>query len=426
MMSSMHAELSQIINYLDEITIVLFVLVTLKSYIKGGNIKNKVYFYLLLLPIALFCLSGIVSGIMNGNGYLVTGIGIFDYVKNFLVIFIYGFFFRNKDDYKVVFRGVLIVAVIISIVAVIHEIWAIIARYVLSMEFEEMKGWLFGKDRVTSSSWRYGLFRARSLMHNSIIMGQYCLIILSFYLYTSRYLNFRKRIRSAVITVMLSAILSSVSRMAHLGLTMLLGLFAFNSRVWSKVVIFFTILLVSLTSSAGILNTEVMMKDADISSETIVVGCTNDEVASFREYTRRKGMEILKDHPLLGVGPGMFGGNVSILFNSPIYEEYHLAVVRNYMTKWGGIDQYWPHLLAEVGIIGTGFFLVLIITLFLVILFIDTGSTPQVMKGLSSSLSTSLVLIIIFLMGSGLNITSVIYTFSAFVGIRLGYDSETA
>ena len=56
---------------------------------------------------------------------------------------------------------------------------------------------------------------------------------------------------------------------------------------------------------------------------------------------------------MFGVGPGMFGGWVSINYHtSPIYEIYDVS------TKGiASIDMFWPHFLTEVGILGTLLFL---------------------------------------------------------------------
>ena len=66
-----------------------------------------------------------------------------------------------------------------------------------------------------------------------------------------------------------------------------------------------------------------------------------------------KSVQIFFDNFWIGVGPGMFGGWVSVNFhNSPVYQIYDLS------TKGiGSIDMFWPHFLAEVGILGALLFL---------------------------------------------------------------------
>ena len=60
-------------------------------------------------------------------------------------------------------------------------------------------------------------------------------------------------------------------------------------------------------------------------------------------------LNIIRDNILFGSGPGTFGGWVSInYFDSPIY---HLYNVDTYGIS--SIDMFWPHLLAELGLLGT-------------------------------------------------------------------------
>jgi O-antigen ligase len=58
---------------------------------------------------------------------------------------------------------------------------------------------------------------------------------------------------------------------------------------------------------------------------------------------------IIRDHPLLGAGPGRYGGAVAWRFGSPLYEEYTHGSVPVGRT----VDNFWLHLLAEAGLLGT-------------------------------------------------------------------------
>jgi O-antigen ligase len=62
-----------------------------------------------------------------------------------------------------------------------------------------------------------------------------------------------------------------------------------------------------------------------------------------------KAAEAFGDHPLLGAGPGRFGGWVSINYEpSLLYSEYAFST-----QGISSIDMFWPHLIVETGIIGT-------------------------------------------------------------------------
>ena len=69
----------------------------------------------------------------------------------------------------------------------------------------------------------------------------------------------------------------------------------------------------------------------------------------------RDGLPIVADHPLLGVGPGRYGGAVAAIVPSPVYEEYETGLF-GYRT----VHNFWLHLLGETGIVGTTLFMALI------------------------------------------------------------------
>tara|TARA_B110000902_G_C14021715_1_gene480576 strand:- start:62 stop:703 length:642 start_codon:yes stop_codon:yes gene_type:complete len=68
----------------------------------------------------------------------------------------------------------------------------------------------------------------------------------------------------------------------------------------------------------------------------------------YRALWLSKAMEIVKDNLLFGVGPGKFGGWISINYKpSYIYDVY------NFDTDGiSSIDMFFPHLMGETGIIG--------------------------------------------------------------------------
>ncbi|HJP71906.1 MAG TPA: O-antigen ligase family protein [Candidatus Limnocylindria bacterium] len=69
----------------------------------------------------------------------------------------------------------------------------------------------------------------------------------------------------------------------------------------------------------------------------------------------RDGLPIVDDHPVLGVGPGRYGGAVAAIVPSPVYDEYDTGLF-GYRT----VHNFWLHLLGETGVVGTTLFLALI------------------------------------------------------------------
>ncbi len=71
-------------------------------------------------------------------------------------------------------------------------------------------------------------------------------------------------------------------------------------------------------------------------------------------------MPILRDHPLVGVGPGRYGGAVAYDLRTPIYAEYGTDKL---LTAQRTVDNFWLHILIEVGVLGALAFILMILLL---------------------------------------------------------------
>jgi O-antigen ligase len=71
-------------------------------------------------------------------------------------------------------------------------------------------------------------------------------------------------------------------------------------------------------------------------------------------------LPILIDHPVIGSGPGTYGGGVAVHFGSPNYSRYTEGVAPVGQT----VDNYWLHVLVEFGVVGA---LLLVTMLFLAV-----------------------------------------------------------
>ncbi len=86
-----------------------------------------------------------------------------------------------------------------------------------------------------------------------------------------------------------------------------------------------------------------------------------DEVYERRDLRMRfirEGIPVVLDNPLLGVGPGRYGGAVSAIVPSPVYEEYDTG-----LYGFRTVHNFWLHLFGEVGLVGGVVFLVAILEL---------------------------------------------------------------
>jgi O-antigen ligase len=140
----------------------------------------------------------------------------------------------------------------------------------------------------------------------------------------------------------------------------------------------------------------------------------------YRGYALVKSLEIWKDHPLMGSGPGTYGGVVSLIYNSSIYDQYNFeSRWFNFMQGPRSLDQFWPQCLAEMGIVGFISFAVLILLLFyLPRMILNTILEPD-LKLFLMGLYSLVIVLVIYLCVSGLNMTSFILTYSILLGMCL-------
>ena len=69
-----------------------------------------------------------------------------------------------------------------------------------------------------------------------------------------------------------------------------------------------------------------------------------------------QSLPIIRDHPVLGVGPGRFGGAVAFNYGTPIYDEYGFRPLF-WNPAQRTVDNFWLHLLVETGVLGAAAFL---------------------------------------------------------------------
>jgi O-antigen ligase len=86
----------------------------------------------------------------------------------------------------------------------------------------------------------------------------------------------------------------------------------------------------------------------DIGDATITrfqaIGAGNDERFKYIE----NALPIVIDHPVVGTGPGTYGGGIAARYGSALYSEYTEGLAPIGRT----VDNYWLHLLVEFGIAG--------------------------------------------------------------------------
>ena len=180
--------MSTFLGRLDEFTVgLLFPLALIELY-RENKINNRPFVILFSSVIAIF-FCGLISGTVNNNPHIATIHGAIEYIKYFLVIFIYAAFLKERDEFKKVFRLVLIVTIFISVIAFMQEVWAIYNKYVLDISADKISHFeindLIDRDNSLFSSgewqWRLGIYRVSSFMVNHTSLGMYCLLIFTTY-----------------------------------------------------------------------------------------------------------------------------------------------------------------------------------------------------------------------------------------------------
>jgi O-antigen ligase len=74
------------------------------------------------------------------------------------------------------------------------------------------------------------------------------------------------------------------------------------------------------------------------------ISAGNDQRIKFIQ----NALPILIEHPIVGTGPGTYGGGIAARFGSPLYASYTSGTVPDDRT----VDNYWLHLIVEFGIAG--------------------------------------------------------------------------
>ncbi len=414
--------LSTYMNSLDEATIFFFFPLAIIELYRNRELKSMFY-VILSVPIVVLCISGIASGMVNGNPLVVTALGTIDYIKVFLFIFIYAAFFRDFSDFRRVFNLLLIIAVFLGIVAFIQEIWALTLRYIIEKDIYDKGNYFLGDipllvyRKVIMDHWRFGIFRASSLVRNPNTLGFYSLFILTIYV------SLKKKKNLAVFASLLTGVLLSVSRMVYIGFFFLIIVQAFKNR--KKITIIFVILTVMFFFIMSFLvnfnKWEFTVKGqyAELMSKR-----QYSKMISFREYFKDKSIEIWRDHPYLGIGPGMFGGVVSIIYDSPVYNEYNVQkLAKALLMRWRDPHLFWPVLLAEMGILGVISFVGLFVSLFIILFMLKKQAVSDEMRGLFTGLTVFTAIILIHTFSNHIK-DAIILIYFALLGIGLGCSKK--
>lgn len=106
-------------------------------------------------------------------------------------------------------------------------------------------------------------------------------------------------------------------------------------------------------------NRSIIGKRIKIDEETVELSSNTG-----RLFYVKKGLEIFKDYPVIGTGFGTFGDSATLVYSSPIYEDYGLANIYDYRDKGGFYsDNQYIQIIVQTGSVGVLLFAVFLLNL---------------------------------------------------------------
>ncbi|MEP7106090.1 MAG: O-antigen ligase family protein [Chloroflexota bacterium] len=296
--------------------------------------------------LSAFVALGLIAALINGVPALTVAAGFFytlDAVAIFYLCRLVGFTHRQA----VLTLGAVGVAVVVMAFISIGQ--AILRPDILGLE--AIKG-------RSGEAARLG-----SLVRNPNAFGSLIAMILPFTLFGSIRLGTPRArwLMAAAAVVLAMALLLTYSRSSWLGIAVgTLGVAVFIDRkvllaaigVGALAVVLVTFmprnLLVASAPGSGAKSPDFNI--VDTTGERVGnVGAGRD----LRTLLVLNAIPILRDHPLLGVGPGRYGGAAADHFSSPIHTQYGTAKLLKFQQT---VDNFWLHLLIEAGILGAAAF----------------------------------------------------------------------
>ena len=368
----------------DEVFCVIAFSVFYIILIYTGHLKKDIAHIIVVLFI--IAAIGIISGLLNDNNFIITTQGIFSYIKNFMFIPIFGLFAVNKSRYQRLYNLLHQIALLLCFIGILQEI-----IYLSGVPLE--------------GAVRFGILRVESLMGHPNELGLYSLLF--FILDYSLVRKFRWQ--SIVFSI---GVLLSCSRM-----------------VWVAYFISYIYLLFHIEKKKLIIYSVILICILGVAFPTFYKISRRDYIDpenNYRGYCLNKALQICQDHPVFGIGPGMFGGEISVVFNSPVYRKYDFSE-RWYeygLAKFHSLDQFWAQLIGEIGILGLLAFVLLLVLLWRKAKKASVRSEDPFRKSILLGYSAVPIVLMIYLYGSGLNIGSFIITYSILFGMCLGIKDE--
>jgi O-antigen ligase len=324
------ARLPQTVRSLDEgLIVLLFVLVLALDLFRGG--LSRLFRHFLLVPTVLFVLVSAVSGLVNEAPALITALGIFVTVDYALLALLIGCVRVHSFDLRRIYKLIFFVSALVCL--------ATLTEVALGMP-------LVGQ-RWTEKTLGFALTRYHGPFEHPNDLANFMVFPISLGIGLLFYpVDGIRRVRGWLILFLVFFLLA-VGRVAWISL--FAGFVVFLAiHHWKRFAGVFLRLLPLLVLFSPILYFGLASR----------IGYTLQR-GDARLYFIRHSMPLIREHPLLGVGPGRFGGVVAARYASEVQHQYGIDSKKR---AWllGSVDNFWLHLLGETGLLGTASFLLLL------------------------------------------------------------------
>ena len=372
----------------------LFVVVAFTLFFLGLSYKGRIKTQAATILLALFLVGviGVTSAVYNKNAIVISFGGTFNYIKCFLIIPIFYLFPIPKRKVMRLYKLLHSLALFLCLVAILQEVTFFLGGDVSKIGASDAFVYI-----------RFGLMRTPSLMGHPNVFGLYSL----FFFLLDFSLHRRLRWQNLLL---LSGIILSGSRMVWAAFYVTFFYLLVQRK---KVLLLMFVLVTTIVIAVAI---RYLQTSEELTSETY-----------YRKYTVLKSIEIWKDHPFLGVGPGMYGGWFTLRFDSPVFQKYGFEPRwLEMMKKHRTLDSFWFQHLAESGLFGTLIFTILLIILWKVARKETLLTKDPFRKRMLCAFSVIPIVITAYLFTNVLNVTAFLLTYTMFFGMVLGMEDESS
>jgi hypothetical protein len=342
------AQIGSVAQYFSEALLAVVGTVILAVSLRDGRFMPALR-HPATIAVAAFVALGLVSALLNGVPLLAVAAGFFytlDAVALFYLCRLAGFSHRQA----VLAIGAVGAAVVLMALIAVGQ--GLLGPDILGLDVFP------GRSGETA--------RIGSVVRNPNALGSLIALMLPFTLFGFVRLPSRRTrwAMAAAALVLAMALLLTYSRGSWLGI--LFGTVAVTLLLDRKV------LLAAIGVGAlAFLLVNVMPRDVLVGSSpgTVrppsdfnIIDTTTERVGNvgggrdLRTLLALNAIPILRDHPLVGVGPGRYGGAAAAHFPSPVYLEYGTDKLLRFQFQQT-VDNFWLHLLIEAGVLGAAAFI---------------------------------------------------------------------